>query len=124
MANDTKHTVITGIHPMSGLPYIAEPTDIDQWPSAAANEEAVATLVEIVNRGFSGLKLESYALSDGRMGINYFTDDSTPEGRMAGLLMALASLGKSLPVTESMAILDRIYCEQGLPLPTKKKPGA
>jgi len=112
--------VMPGNAASGGEPFVAKPVDIDAWPSATATEVAIETLIEIVRRGYTGVKLETYTLSDGRMVFNRYTDDTTPEGRMAEGLMALACVGKSIPVAESLAILERLYLEDGLPPPPNK----
>lgn len=117
MSHSDTVLVMPGSAATGGPPYMAQPTDLDTWPSATATEVAIDTLVEIVKRGYGGVKLETYPLSDGRMVFNRYTSDTTPEGRLAEGVMALASIGKSQPVADSLAILERIYREQNLALP-------
>jgi hypothetical protein len=114
--------VVTGVD-LNGLPYVSVPENIDKWPSEAATEEAIKSVIEIVERGYGGVKIECHLLSNDRSLSNFHTNIETPEGRLVQVLMAFASKGKSIPKTEAVSILERIYREQGLPLPTKNKPG-
>lgn len=114
--------VVTGVD-LNGLPYVSVPVDIDKWPSEAATVEAIKSVIEIVERGYSGVKIECHLLSNSRSLSNFHTNIESPEGRLAQVLMAFASKGTSIPTTEALSILERVYGEQGLPLPTKNKPG-
>ncbi len=115
-----KHTVLMmpGNELTGGLPYLATPEDMDQWPSAKATEQAVETIAKIIKLGFEGVKLENPELLDGRAAVMFLTNENTPEGLMTLTLLMFARSGVFLPVEESISILERIYREQGLTLPS------
>ncbi len=104
-----------------GMPFVAEPEDMDQWPEAAVTENTVATIIEIIKRGYQGVKIECYSLSGGRMVVNYLTNEETPEGVILPALLAFAREGTSLPTAKVISVLERIYREHNLPPPKKQK---
>lgn len=118
--------IIPGSAANGGLPYFAEPEDMDQWPSAAVTEQAHRTIAEIVLRGFMGVHVERYrinAAGQEKYLFRYHNDPNTPEGLLAEHILKMASRGKSIPTAMAMSFLVRTYREQGIPLPTKQKPG-
>ncbi len=102
-----------------GLPTVDNPEDIDKWPSAAVTEQAFASIIEIIHRGYQGVRIDYGRLSGGRTIINYLTKEATPEGVIVGAVMDFARAGSALPKAEVISVLERIYREQGLTLPTK-----
>jgi hypothetical protein len=104
------------------LPYAIEPEDADAWHNPAGETRMGEILVAIVKAGFPGIKIKVLGkTSAGRLLWNLFYNVETPEGRLAQALYAFAKAGNKLfPVDEALSILERVYREQGLPLPTKK----
>ena len=104
------------------LPYVIEPEDADAWQNPDGETRMGEILIAIVKAGYSGIKIE---VLDKRPGDKFLWtlhyNIETPEGRMAQGLYAFAKAGnKLIPVDEALSILERVYREQGLPLPTKK----
>ena len=104
------------------LPYILEPENADAWQNPDGETRMGEILIAIVKAGYSGIRIEVLGkTSAGKLIWNLFYNDETPEGRMAAGLYALAKAGsKLLPVDEALSILERVYREQGRPLPTNK----
>ena len=107
-----------GTKESGGLPYILEPENADNWPSTSVTEQAIESIVQIIKRGYKGIKAETYPMSGGRLVANFIPIGDTPEGRMTLTLLMFAREGKTLPTDEVISILERIYREQGLDLPT------
>jgi hypothetical protein len=101
----------------------ADLMNLDAWPSEQATLAALTAIREIIDLGFEGIRSDAYQASGGRMVGNFCFNEGTPEGRLCPLLLAFASKGVSLPPGDALSILKRLYREQGLPLPTKTKPG-
>jgi len=120
MNNRDTVLVMPGIDATNGMPHISKPFNLDDWPSEEATRTAINTIAEIIQRGFAGVQGNVCSMPDGRQVCRFACDVETPEGRMAQGLMAFASVGKSQPVATSLAILERIYREQNLPLPQKQ----
>jgi hypothetical protein len=109
-----------------GMPFTMranELENLDAWPSEQATLAALTDIRTIIDHGFEGIKSDAYQAGDGRNVGTLCFNEETPEGRLCGVLLAFASKGVSLPPGDALAILQRIYREQGLPLPTKNKPG-
>lgn len=107
-------------------PYVARTEDLtnfDTWPSEQVTLSALTAIREIIDLGFEGIRSDSFRAGEGRFVGDICTNIETPEGRLCETLLAFASKGVALPPGDAVAILKRIYREQGLPLPTKNKPG-
>ena len=115
--------VMPGNADTGGMPYIAEPENIDLWPSAQATRRAHETLIELFSRGYEGVKLQVAKLSDGHTLIDYQLDAETAAGRFAQIVMMLAKSGRAQPPDEAIAVLNRIYRERGLAIPQTQNPG-
>lgn len=101
------------------ITFLGDTANIDNWPSAQASEQFVENLVAIVNRGFMGVQVKYAAKSGGGIWFTQTFDLATPEGRLVNFLSHIASKGFQLPTADIMAILERVYREQGLPLPAQ-----
>jgi hypothetical protein len=103
------------------LPYILEPENADAWQNPDGETRMGEILIAIVKAGYSGIRIEVLGkTSAGKLLWNLHYNAESPEGRMAAGLYALAKAGNKLfPVDEAMSILERVYREQGRPLPTK-----
>ena len=103
------------------LPYILEPENADAWQNPDGETRMGEILIAIVKAGYSGIRIEVLCkTSAGKLLWNLHYNAESPEGRMAAGLYALAKAGNKLfPVDEAMSILERVYREQGRPLPTK-----
>ena len=106
-----------------GLPYVVVPDDMDQWPSESVTEKAFATIVHVHDLGFCGVKIQASPMSDGVLYCHFLLNVKTPEGRMVDALLMLARLGKTIPTDTAISILERVYLDHGLALPSKIKPG-
>ena len=113
--------IVIGDASAGHLPYMIEPEDADAWLNPDGETRMGEILVAIFKAGYSGIRIEVLGkTSAGKLIWNLFYNDETPEGRMAAGLYALAKAGsKLLPVDEALSILERVYREQGRPLPTK-----
>lgn len=110
-----------------GMPFTMradELENLDAWPSEQATLAALTDIRSIIDHGFKGVESDAYRTGDGRSVGTLCFNEETPEGRLCGLLLAFASKGISLPPGDALAILQRIYREQNLPLPQNKKPDA
>lgn len=103
---------------ISPLPLTGEVADTDLWPSPEATEQYFDNVIALVERGFKGVRIKVADTSDGSFIAATPIDLSSPEGRMVGCLGLLASAGNQPPTCECMAILERVYREQHLPLPS------
>ncbi len=103
------------------LPYVIEPEDADAWQNPEGETRMGEIFMAIFKAGYSGLRIEVLGkMSTGKLLWNFFYNTETPEGRMAEGLYAFAKAGNKLcPVDEALSILERVYREQGLPLPEK-----
>jgi hypothetical protein len=119
MSNDQDVLFMPGDAVTGGLPAFINPENLDAWPSKEATQTALKTITQIIKRGFTGVRFETYPIADDRIIWNLLTNGDTPEGRMAQVVLALAHQGKSLPVDESLAMLERIYLEKGMVVPHK-----
>jgi hypothetical protein len=106
------------------LPYVIEPEDADAWLNPDGETRMGEILIAIFKAGYAGIKIEVLGkTSAGKLLWTLHYNEETPEGRMAAGLYLLAKAGNKLfPVDEAMSILERVYREQGLPLPEKTKP--
>lgn len=102
-----------------GMPYTFKAEDLDSWPNGKANAEVMATITEILKQGYQGVVVEDHRLTDGRVISKFFTNPDTPEGRMVPTLLQLAKVGKSLPLKDSITILENAYRLNDLALPSR-----
>lgn len=104
------------------LPRILEPEDSDAWQNPEGETRMAEILNAIVKAGYPGIRIEVHGKTpSGKLFWTLHYNNGTPEGRLAKGLYALARSGnKPLPVEEAMSVLERVYREQGLPLPTDK----
>jgi hypothetical protein len=104
------------------LPYVIEPKDADAWQHPEGETRMGEIFIATGKAGYRGIKVDVLGkMSTGKLLWNIFYNTETPEGRMAQGLYALAKASsKLLPVDEALSILERVYREQGLPLPEKK----
>lgn len=101
------------------LSFFGEPENVDHWPSLEASEQYVDNLVAIVERGYLGVQVRSAERSGGGILFSLALDVATPEGRLVQFLSRIASKGLQPSTSEIMSILERVYREQGLPLPAQ-----
>ncbi len=92
--------------------------DADNWPSKEATEQMFANLFAIAERGFEGIRIRRLDAGQGRTLFAPAFNMETPEGRLGQCLHAIATKGRQLPTAEVIAILERVYREQNLPLPS------
>ena len=120
MSNNQVVLLMSGDALTSGLPVVTKPENLDAWPSKEATQIAFETITHIVNRGFNGVRFDTYPIADGQRVFNLLFNEDTPEGRMVQVVLASARQGKSLPVDEWLAILERVYREKGISVPKKQ----
>lgn len=112
--------IASGLNPITGDPYVAEVADSTLWPSERATHQALQTLVEIHNQGYSGLRLEHWHLNPNETLFSHYVNYSTPEGRLVTIVMALAERGRAFSTEEALGILKKIYLTEGLTPPTPR----
>ena len=107
------------------LPHLIKFEDQDAWANSEAAIRMTEVLAAIAKAGYSGIRVKVLGTSpSGKAFWNLQFNRETPEGRFAEWLLLIAKKGASLlPIDEFMSILERVYREQGLPLPKKTKPG-
>ena len=101
------------------MPYTFKAEDLDSWPDVTAITEVMATIAEILTRGYQGIVVEDYRLADGRIVSKFFVNLDTPEGRVVPTLLQLAKAGRSLPPKESISILENAYRLNDLAMPSR-----
>jgi hypothetical protein len=90
----------------------------DSWPSKTATDLFSENLIAIVERGFQGVRLRWSQRANGQILMAPAFNMATPEGRLGKCLQAIATKGRQLLTAEVIAILERVYREQNLPLPS------
>jgi hypothetical protein len=98
--------------------FCGELDNSDNWPSKEATEQMFANLNAIAERGFGGIRIRFLDAGDGRTLLAPAFNSATPEGRMGQCLYTIATKGHQLPTAEVISILERVYREQNLPLPS------
>ena len=101
----------SGVSPAAHKPVI--PID----PQEEACFEAVYTLVEIHNSGYQGIQLNLSIRPDGFLHVSQTGDNTTPEGSIAQLVVALAEYGYQIATEDVMDLLERMYRAQGRQTP-------
>jgi hypothetical protein len=102
------------------LPYVIESEDADAWQNPDGEARMCEILFAIFEAGYSGIRIGVLGkTSADKLLWSLHYNIESPEGRLAVGLYLLAKAGKKLfPVEEALSILERVYREQGLPLPT------
>lgn len=118
MTTSPKAHIAIGTDLVTGLPFAAEVTDTTAWPSESATHEAVRTLEEIHNRGYTGLRLAASTLSQNETLLNRNVNLASPEGHVVNFVMGLAEYGYALPKKLALALLQHIYQSADLQPPT------
>jgi hypothetical protein len=117
MSTGNKSRVEIDFDPIYGEPYAARVTDTTAWPSERATDQAIVTILEIHNLGFSGLKIKYVNLKGNESLMSQQADLKTPEGYLVNYVMELAKSGYELPKDWVLARLADIYKTEGLQLP-------
>lgn len=90
----------------------------DNWPSKNATDLFSENLIAIVKRGFQGVRLRWTQRENRQILMAPAFNMATPEGRMGQCLHTFATKGHQLPTAEVISILERVYREHNLPLPS------
>jgi hypothetical protein len=106
-----------------GLPYIVEAEDSDKFQNQKAITDIWVTTVEVIRRGYCGVRAQSCKLQNGRYFQQFCTNLETPEGRVIRHLHKLAHQGICYPTHEVIFVLEEIYSRRGLPTPVAPQEG-
>ncbi len=107
------------------LPTVHEVADIEGWGNPVGETRMAETLTAVINAGYTGVKIIDHGKTiAGKRLLTLKYNDDTPEGRLAASLPELVKTGSPLlPAEQLVEILERVYRDQGLPLPTNKNAG-
>ena len=118
--NTTTQLLIVDPNKLDGMPFWLETERLDQWPSSIVTSQMIENIISIFSLGFVGAKVQAPKLEDGREFLYCSFDLTTPEGKISKNIMRFAKEGVSVSLEEVIAILERLYREQGLELPYAK----
>lgn len=121
MSITPKSRIASGADPFTGIPVAAEITDTTAWPSEYATRQAIRTLIEIHNKGYTGLRLAYGALGESETLFSRDVNLASPEGHLINFLFGLAEYGYEFPTDMAMEILRHVYRSAGLPVPVPSK---
>jgi hypothetical protein len=121
MSTTPKSRIAIGVDFFTGKSIAAEVTDTTAWPSECATRQAISTLIEIHNKGYTGLRLECCTVTESETMFSRDVNISSPEGHLVDFLFGLAEHGYELPTDLAMGILRHVYLLAGLPEPIPTK---
>lgn len=121
MKNEPKSRIAIATDLETGMPLAAEVTDTTAWPAESATHEAIRTVLEIHNRGYTGLRLAASTLSENETLLTRNLNLASPEGHVVNLVMGLAEFGYGLSTKLALALLRHLYESADLQHPTPRQ---